>query len=115
LPEPKDYSYEWDCKRLFIDDAQIIKKQYFYIHYSENNAMNEEKLAEVKDITWKQSQLQEMKDFSRCFDKNLSYCGGVDDLKWQSVRSIFDANFVPGKEGPEKPKTQSTTREIIFS
>ena len=30
LPDPEDYSYEWTNSKLFVNEANYMKKQYFF-------------------------------------------------------------------------------------
>jgi len=119
LSDPEDYYSEWCPKRLFVQDAQIMKKQYFYLKYDNGETDDRfEKLNEVKDIQLSEEQLEEIKEFSRCFDRNLLHFeDNSNKLKKNSVRSILDSNFVSKFSNEVKGKDAiiSTTREIIFS
>lgn len=118
LPDPEGYSTEWNSDRLFVKDAEVMKSQYFHIVYDNQETEDRfEKLNEVKDIGLSETQTEEIKQFSRCFDRNLLYFDDKNNFKRNSVRNILDSNFVSEFSSNVKGTEviTSTTREIIFS
>lgn len=67
--DPYDYTFEWDGKKIFQNESDYIKKQFFYIFYKEEIP---EKIQEVENLPLSKRLLEEAESISSILGKNLS-------------------------------------------
>lgn len=114
LPDPEDYSYEWTNSKLFVNEANYMKKQFYHIRYGPEED-NYKFLSVVEKIAMTPKQRVEYDIYCKLLSKNISQCGEKPSTYFSSPRELLDQNSKLVKMDSTKSQSSSACREILFS